>query len=333
MLRCWLRYVSLLLLSALLYIFYVGYVSWFLFVLVCSLPILSFLLFLLAKRTFEVRLICNKQYQKQDKELLHICARTRSIIPLACARMTLTMKNAFTKEMSEETIKLTAERNFTEIEIPLPLEHCGKLEISLTDVKLFDFLGLFHASKKHRFLTVVYIYPKKAAWQTPVLLGNPVEEAGTAMDLHGNDIGDTFDVHAYRPGDSLHRVHWKLSAKMDELMVREFSSYHICTTAIFFEFYGTHADCEAILSNVYNFSCYLLEQGSMHDIAQYAYGQQCWRTSIKTIAELNSCIEKILSQSNECSLQPTFCDAMEQENVFLIQKDGVWNPHGGDFHA
>ena len=37
----------------------------------------------------------------------------------------------------------------------------------------------------------------------------------------GTDVSQIFDVREYRPGDRLQRIHWKLSAKSDGLLVRE----------------------------------------------------------------------------------------------------------------
>ena len=39
----------------------------------------------------------------------------------------------------------------------------------------------------------------------------------------GRWIGGAFEVHAYRDGDPLQRVHWKLTAKTGEMLVREFN--------------------------------------------------------------------------------------------------------------
>ena len=39
----------------------------------------------------------------------------------------------------------------------------------------------------------------------------------------GDDPSEIFDFHSYREGDPIARIHWKLSSKHDELMVKEFS--------------------------------------------------------------------------------------------------------------
>ena len=40
---------------------------------------------------------------------------------------------------------------------------------------------------------------------------------------HGEDSSEVFDIRQYRRGDLLHSFHWKLSAKTDDFMVKEYS--------------------------------------------------------------------------------------------------------------
>ena len=43
----------------------------------------------------------------------------------------------------------------------------------------------------------------------------------------GYDPSELFDVREFQNGDRLQSVHWKLSARTDELMVKELSLIHI----------------------------------------------------------------------------------------------------------
>ncbi len=37
----------------------------------------------------------------------------------------------------------------------------------------------------------------------------------------GDDPGETYDIREYQPGDSIRQIHWKLSGKLDDIMIRE----------------------------------------------------------------------------------------------------------------
>lgn len=58
-------------------------------------------------------------------------------------------------------------------------------------------------------------------------LYNPLEDVSDATEYSkkkkGEDSSEIFDVRSYIQGDALNRVHWKLSAKEEELLVKEFS--------------------------------------------------------------------------------------------------------------
>lgn len=40
----------------------------------------------------------------------------------------------------------------------------------------------------------------------------------------GDDPGETYDIREYRSGDSIRQIHWKLSGKLDDIMIREKAS-------------------------------------------------------------------------------------------------------------
>ena len=54
---------------------------------------------------------------------------------------------------------------------------------------------------------------------------NPISEDGenTILDKSGDDPSEVFDIREYRQGDRLSRIHWKMTAKEEELMVKEYS--------------------------------------------------------------------------------------------------------------
>lgn len=37
----------------------------------------------------------------------------------------------------------------------------------------------------------------------------------------GDDPGETYDIREYQQGDSIRQIHWKLSGKLDDIMIRE----------------------------------------------------------------------------------------------------------------
>ena len=60
--------------------------------------------------------------------------------------------------------------------------------------------------------------PAESLPQTPAADG--LDEF-TESDLRGEISSDVKEIRQYQPGDRLQRIHWKLSAKLDDLFVKE----------------------------------------------------------------------------------------------------------------
>lgn len=101
-----------------------------------------------------------------------------------------------------------------ELLFELSASHCGRACFQVTKAGLFDYLGLFSLPVKRRQESVEIdicpiitpILSERMAYD-PWLLGSERE-------------GDIF-LRDYLPGDRLHRIYWKLSAKDDNLQIRD----------------------------------------------------------------------------------------------------------------
>lgn len=54
----------------------------------------------------------------------------------------------------------------------------------------------------------------------------------------GDDASEVFKLREFQDGDKLKNIHWKLSAKMDELIVRENGFPKACSTVLILEGVG-----------------------------------------------------------------------------------------------
>jgi uncharacterized protein (DUF58 family) len=101
------------------------------------------------------------------------------------------------------------------VQFDLTYEARGEHRLGPVEVTLTDALGLVVTTETVDATDEVLVYP-------PVYrLGGP--EAVLRTFAPDEDDQQTFDrLREYVPGDSLRDVHWKSSAKRDELLVREF---------------------------------------------------------------------------------------------------------------
>ncbi|MCD7826607.1 MAG: DUF58 domain-containing protein [Clostridiaceae bacterium] len=103
----------------------------------------------------------------------------------------------------------------------------GRVQVRVKGVWLYDLLGILKlpvpGKRRHGFGEVV-VLPK--ACRIPVVpVKNGLQPSYSREFCPGNvfeqEPPEVYDIRNYRPGDSLRSIHWKLSAKSDELIVRE----------------------------------------------------------------------------------------------------------------
>ena len=78
--------------------------------------------------------------------------------------------------------------------------------------------------------------------------------------------GESYELRPYRPGDSLNRVHWKLSAKTGALTVREAQAPVKQTAAIALTLYGSDQTVDAVLGQLLWLGQLLLERNFLLEI-------------------------------------------------------------------
>lgn len=112
----------------------------------------------------------------------------------------------------------------------------GDYVFSLGKIRVYDITGLFYLTKKGMGEEHALVLPEPSA--IPVVMGERVRNFFGDADTYdalrpGYDPSETFEVRPFRNGDRLQSVHWKLSAKSDELMVKESSLPKACPVVFF----------------------------------------------------------------------------------------------------
>ena len=100
--------------------------------------------------------------------------------------------------------------------------HCGTLRLR-PQVRVQDLFGLWQSGPLRCEEEYVTIAPKLTPLQI-VLADNTAVRSDSekySQNRPGSDPSETFAIREYVPGDPIRQIHWKLSQKTDELMLRE----------------------------------------------------------------------------------------------------------------
>ncbi len=122
-------------------------------------------------------------------------------------------------------------------QIPMTAHHCGYLRLQVSSLRVYDLFGLLPRPTKRLAQEAVTVLPEMAELSLSVTVP-PVAQADSldyAPDRPGYDESEVFQLREYRPGDSLRAVHWKLSAKRQELVLKEASLPVMRSIAVFLD--------------------------------------------------------------------------------------------------
>ena len=101
----------------------------------------------------------------------------------------------------------------------LPTDHCGGLRAELDKPRVSDYLGLFRFRVRKTSGQTVLILPEPVSMEVPPDLTRYLAQRWHPKP--GGGYAENHEIRQYHPGDNLNQIHWKLSAKAGELMLRE----------------------------------------------------------------------------------------------------------------
>ncbi len=160
----------------------------------------------------------------------------------------------------------------------LSIAEPGSYEILLRRVRVYDLTGLFCLEQRRAVRgeraslgVLPRIYPMGISLSEAVR--GFVGEAEMYDSVRsGTDASETLQLRPFRDGDELRNIHWKLSAKEGELIVRENSMPKGCAVSVLVE--SVAVGGEAMLQCVASLSFCLMDRECPHYVAWYNDGLQ-----------------------------------------------------------
>ncbi len=165
--------------------------------------------------------------EKEQEGIIEIKINNPTPFPIPRLRITLLYENRIWGVKKKRYFKTAVGKQVTET-VPLSLmsDTCGVLDLTIKRIRIYDYLGLFFWEKKVEISRELTILPK--VHETSVIISGATRNFTFESDIYdktkgGNDPSEVFQIRDYRIGDRPQSIHWKLTAKSNELMVKEFS--------------------------------------------------------------------------------------------------------------
>ncbi len=109
----------------------------------------------------------------------------------------------------------------------------GEYEVGVSDVYVYDFFRLFRLRKRFDAYMTVYILPRKVVLHEEQHFSTSDVDTENVKHLFGVDRAEVNDIRTYIPGDHMKSIHWKLSSKSEELLVKQYAHHSGNTVYIF----------------------------------------------------------------------------------------------------
>ena len=107
------------------------------------------------------------------------------------------------------------------IRLPIHAAHVGVFSVGLHSCTVEDLLGLVRKKIPLRQTSFDLVVLPRTFDVDPLKLA-PGDPGSELMARATEDLNAPSDVRAYQPGDAMKKIHWKLSLRKQELMVRKY---------------------------------------------------------------------------------------------------------------
>ena len=188
-------------------------------VLTVLTAVMSFLGVLWASSTMRVSAESSGEtVYRGDDVTLQLSVRHSGWIPIAPVTLSL---NTLTGGGCREIRLRNMPGRTQTLKMPLHAAHVGVFSSGIRSCMVEDLLGIFERTvipKDTEYsLTVLPL-----TFETEPLVMAPGDPGSEIMSRATEDLNAPSDTRSYQPGDAMKKIHWKLSLRKGELMVRKF---------------------------------------------------------------------------------------------------------------
>lgn len=308
MLQNKIRYVSILIITGLLAILYNEYFMGILFLTVLILPFLLFALLSYVYGRLTYDLVSGVHVVGKGETIpVSVLLHNPTIFPISNMSITFSYYNTFSNQHKghrQEFYVTVDKKTSTTVTCNLVSDHTGNLRISIKKIRIFDYLKLFSLRKRDLAEIKVAVLPLYYELTEDYLENSSkmqVESDNFSTVKGGDDPSEVFAIREYREGDRPARIHWKLSVKQDQLMIKDFSEPMNCSVVVFANLGIPREDdvleaVDSILECALSLSYSFMIKGQIHYLTWYDKNiSSCRRVRIVNEKDLFEAVDGLLN--------------------------------------
>lgn len=189
--------------------------------LVLLIPPVSLLSNLYVRRHIRGKIILPTTAAKGTACMGSLRLENGSWLPAAKLCCRVGMVNDLTREENVlEIISGLGPRSSAARDFLLESGFCGRVYVHVQSVRLYDYFGIFSLKVSMKAAARITMLPALFSCDVVPSPVSAVSDESSAA-RKGDDRTEVFQLREYRSGDDIRQIYWKLSSKLDNLILRE----------------------------------------------------------------------------------------------------------------
>lgn len=219
------NYIIVMIFALIGLLFYHNYVMFIVLIIMALMPIFTNICAYRLSKKLKIGLeIVQQSVAKNHNIKLKINIDNPTLISVDNVVIKLKIYNSFydNKEIYEIVVPATA-KTVRSVEWEFRSKYSGRIIVSLVSVKVKDISKVFAFSCDAKSEAEIMVMPNSRKIENDFqMLSEGEGEQNEVQYRKGSDVSEISEIREYIPGDKLQSIHWKLSAKQDKLMVKEY---------------------------------------------------------------------------------------------------------------
>jgi hypothetical protein len=241
---------------------------------------------------------------KNDIFDVKLFVKNRCIFPVSKAEAIIEYYNVFNNQINDIELHFPIQaRNSHCLSFQLSSKFCGIIKLKCTCIKIYDPLRIFKFKICKNLTACIVVLPEGHRIHAYLSSNDRLnDESSIYSEIKpGDDSSEVLDLRSYNPGDRLNRIHWKLSCKKDDLIVKELSLPIDSPTIVFLNLHCpedseyTLPMYDTLLEALVSVSQFLIENERVHTIVYYnAAERQFTKRLIDSENALSSAVYELI---------------------------------------
>ena len=211
-------YIVLLIGSAAMHVAYGQYVTHYILLFLLFLPVFSLLISLPAILTTKAKLSGGEDVCRTRSAKIRMTVSCGFFLPPERVTVVIEHRNLFLEDRpTRRKLRYLGAKSSTETFEP-DTSRLGTLRYRIRSARACDYLGLFSIPIRRTGAVTLTVTPDT---ERPVPEPELVEPSDRVLKPKPQGFSEEHELRPYREGDPINLIHWKLTEKFDEPIIRE----------------------------------------------------------------------------------------------------------------